>query len=67
MAGDGERGQADDVDLWAFVRVMRTEEEVDAAIMVALVDADGDLAVFEFALESEHLKLGEWVCHVGDA
>lgn len=65
MAGDDEGGQADHVDLWAFARVMRAEEEVDAAIMVALVDADGDLAVFELALKSEQLILGERVFPCG--
>lgn len=65
MAGDDEGSQADHVDFGAFVRVMRAEEEVDAAIMVALVDAHGDLAVFELAMRSEHVKLGEEVFRWG--
>lgn len=48
------------------MRLLRAEEEVDAAIMVALVDADGDLAVFEFTLMGEHVDLGEGALGVDD-
>ena len=67
VAGDDEGSQADDVNLGAFVWMMRAEEEVNAAIMVALVNADGDFAVLEFTLTGEHVEIGERsFFHVGD-
>ena len=66
MAGDNEGSQADDVDLGAFVRMVRAKEEVDAAITVALVDADGDFAVFEFTVMSERGELRKGLVGVGD-